>query len=337
MSDRSAHLFYILRGYAALSPPKLLTVPSRLPFTELHDFLLNLVLFNSHLQVYPPSQQYQISFWKWAIQQLEERCTSEDTEIDERIYSHLISLMPLSCSGNLAVPPPTESYVTYFWKTPQRASDTVEFSCVQKATLLESRMMIESGTTGLRTWTASLVMAQHLILHPDLVQGRRILELGAGVGFLGIVIATLQLLAEAPEKPGQPSPALCLTDANDAVLRRCQDNVRLSCNLSSRHPSLSCYLFDWSDGVDPLRQSIIQDLLRRINAEIIIGTDLVYEPSIIPALISTLYLALKTNKGVSSKGTVAYIALTVRNEATFGELLRTAGAYNYVRTSSAPP
>lgn len=46
-------------------------------------------------------------------------------------------------------------------------------------------------------------------------------------------------------------------------------------DLSSRHPSLSCYLFDWSDAVDPLRQSILQDLLRRINAEIIIGTDLV--------------------------------------------------------------
>ena len=34
------------------------------------------------------------------------------------------------------------------------------------ATLLESRTTIEAGTTGLRTWSASLVLGQYLLAHP---------------------------------------------------------------------------------------------------------------------------------------------------------------------------
>lgn len=34
------------------------------------------------------------------------------------------------------------------------------------ATLLESRTTIEAGTTGLRTWSASLVLAEYLITNP---------------------------------------------------------------------------------------------------------------------------------------------------------------------------
>jgi protein-lysine N-methyltransferase EEF2KMT len=34
------------------------------------------------------------------------------------------------------------------------------------ATLLESRTIVEGGTTGLRTWLASQVLAQYLISHP---------------------------------------------------------------------------------------------------------------------------------------------------------------------------
>jgi len=38
----------------------------------------------------------------------------------------------------------------------------------EKITLLESRTTIESGTTGLRTWLASFVLAQYLNSHPGM-------------------------------------------------------------------------------------------------------------------------------------------------------------------------
>lgn len=36
----------------------------------------------------------------------------------------------------------------------------------QHATLMESRNTIENGTTGLKTWKASLVLGQYLLKHP---------------------------------------------------------------------------------------------------------------------------------------------------------------------------
>lgn len=113
------------------------------------------------------------------------------------------------------------------------------------ATLLESRTTIEGGTTGLRTWTASFPLAQYLIQNPgalllishsklityedlsfeEIVVSKNVLELGSGVGFLGIIVATLQQMR------GQNQPGtLWLTDINDKVLERCRENLRLPCS-----------------------------------------------------------------------------------------------------------
>jgi len=70
--------------------------------------------------------------------------------------------------------PPTCSFVTYFWHPygisiesalKQNPIDVPRYS---KATLSENRTTIEKGTTGLRTWLASFVLAQYLISHPSM-------------------------------------------------------------------------------------------------------------------------------------------------------------------------
>jgi methylase of polypeptide subunit release factors len=53
------------------------------------------------------------------------------------------------------------------------------------------------------------------------VQGKRVLELGSGSGFLGILIAQMQLRAACPS-------AIWLTDINESVLDRCRANVALA-------------------------------------------------------------------------------------------------------------
>jgi hypothetical protein len=64
-------LFAILRGYSGLSSPNKLVFPRLIPPEELHDFFINKILLNQHLHRYPPSDQYQRRFWKWAIERLE--------------------------------------------------------------------------------------------------------------------------------------------------------------------------------------------------------------------------------------------------------------------------
>jgi len=70
----------------------------------------------------------------------------------------------------------------------------------------------------------------------DVVGTRRVLELGSGVGFLGIVVASLQLQHAAASSCNNRSGTLYLTDINEEVLARCKKNILLPC---SRHFSHS--------------------------------------------------------------------------------------------------
>lgn len=77
-----------------------------------------------------------------------------------------------------------KSYVTY--TAPSFATDAPE------VTLLEARSVLAaSGTTGLRTWEAALLLGTYLFSSAgnNFVQNKNIIELGAGTGLLSIVCA----------------------------------------------------------------------------------------------------------------------------------------------------
>src|SRR5436305_9252150 len=80
-----------------------------------------------------------------------------------------------------------KSYVTY------TISGTSSFKQNDlPITLLEApNILAGSGTTGLRTWEASLHLGKYLSTRTGirLVKGQRILEVGAGTGFLSILCA----------------------------------------------------------------------------------------------------------------------------------------------------
>jgi hypothetical protein len=204
-------LFALGRDFFALVPINKLKFPEKISLSQLNSFFMNHILFDGHFQKYSPSNQYQIGFWKWAIQHLEEiaRHISEEEEVgfifqDMRIrsaswtpqliydrkmklprrYTSIMSVLYRSLSGKpyffpdtpsklnrrtaSGVMPPSPSYVTYFWLPDESASLNVKKEAHDHftATLLESRTMIESGTTGLRTWLASFHLARYLIQNP---------------------------------------------------------------------------------------------------------------------------------------------------------------------------
>ena len=64
-------LVELLRGYATVSPTRLLEFPTHLSIEVVHEFLLNDLLHNAHFALYAPSVQYQTQFWKWALRNLE--------------------------------------------------------------------------------------------------------------------------------------------------------------------------------------------------------------------------------------------------------------------------
>lgn len=87
----------------------------------------------------------------------------------------------------LASPPLSEleaaqqkTYVTY----------TLPFQEPLSVTILESRgLILAEGTTGMRTWEAALRLGTYCTQNPTLVQGKSILELGAGTGFVSLLCA----------------------------------------------------------------------------------------------------------------------------------------------------
>ena len=171
-------------------------------------------------------------------------------------------------------------------------------------------MVIESGTTGLRTWSASLALAQWFFHHPGIsavplqslihlrsysveeVCGHNVLELGSGSGFLGIIVALLQI-----EHRGSVEgvDGLCLTDVDESVLQQCHRNVQLTQSKSfnsglyrgnnvsratdgvSKHPNMRIRPLDWNDALDANPQGHFPDE----DIHILTGADLVcwYPPT----------------------------------------------------------
>jgi hypothetical protein len=64
-----------------------------------------------------------------------------------------------------AAAPPPPSFVTHYWRPAPQSGPPGAIPSTENhsVTLFESRTTIESGTTGLRTWRASFVLAQFLI------------------------------------------------------------------------------------------------------------------------------------------------------------------------------
>jgi len=166
-------------------------------------------------------------------------------------HPHHSGLQEYNTSG-----PPLQSYLTHYWKpgksTDEANNNFIDTAYFQTTTLLESRTTIENGTTGLRTWLASQVLAQYLISHPgkshlilpdsivvlkmewstECVEKKRVLELGSGTGFLGIIVASLQQLYHSQNEDNHGNGSLWLTDVNDEALIRCRDNAQLLCSKS---------------------------------------------------------------------------------------------------------
>ncbi|KAJ4485676.1 putative methyltransferase-domain-containing protein [Lentinula aciculospora] len=327
--------FALLQDYASLAPTRFVSIPSNVSFAEINRCLLDLIVLNSHFEKYPPSKQYQRSFWKIIIGQLEDlltRTSDEEEEIDPRILHFYLSILPSSgpfsgssaaslrgqiCERGLPLEEaPSKSFVTYFWEPSinqtqeERRQDMANLAHYQTSTLEESRTTIEGGTTGLRTWFASRMLARYLTQNSSVVEGQRVLELGSGIGFLGIIVASLQQLSS------MDASSLWLTDVNEEVLAQCQRNLQLPCNISAFHKSVQFRVLDWAEAlrtsIKPL-EALLQD---EINPDVILGADIIFDPSLVPPLVTVIAIALQLGFENNVQRS-AIIASTVRNAETY--------------------
>lgn len=174
--------------------------------------------------------------------------------------------------------------------------------------ILEAKKIIGSGpNTGLRTWEAALRLAHHLHSRPSLIKGRRVLELGAGTGFLSIFCSAFL----------EPK-AVTTTDGHEDVLTSLRENVDRNRYLYSNDSAPTVQKLFWGDDEDISRvtdKKVEQDRTSQQTAtddkkihgsigkkspstasyDIIIGADISYEPEACKTLAETLSILAKAN------------------------------------------
>lgn len=191
--------------------------------------------------------------------------------------------------------------------------------------LMESSSLVEAGSTAVKTWEAALRLASHLLW--DLAhgsgsdriigKGARVLELGSGTGLVSCVIAKLQqewIDRNGQNKEDSSRPCIYATDLADVVTSKLEATMQLN-NL---HDSsiLRLQPLNWLDVEEEDPDTLAT--LDQISPTTILGADIIFDPTIIPSLVSTISYLLKQG----SQGSEAIISSTIRNEETYDLFLQ---------------
>lgn len=181
---------------------------------------------------------------------------------------------------------------------------------IKEVTMLESRSLIAAGgTTGLRTWEAALHLGQWLCLHEDRIRDKRILELGAGTGYLSVLCAKYLGATQVIASDGSDDVVMALPD--NFFVNGLQDNEHIrAMDLKWGHALLGTEDAEWIGG---------------IAIDVVIGADITYDTSVIPALVSTIADLFKKFPAVE-----VIIAAIERNRVTLETFLEVCQKRKFV-------
>ncbi|KAK0532909.1 hypothetical protein OC842_003154 [Tilletia horrida] len=367
------------------APPLLLAIQPKLE----HDLFLSAARGRDAGGLASPA--YQRLFLKTLIEKVGDAmaaCAHDDPdgelELDEGImqrYTALLSSPSSSSSANdLTAGPPPPSTIQYLYPSPSSSSSSsrlagpsseaeeddllADLNCI---TLHEAGTMISHGTTGLRTWEASLALASHILassssasaltsqderggaersLWRTIVRsGARVLELGSGVGMLGVLCAQLQRdHSAAMGPPSSPSPPaqVFMTDVPGQVLDSLQHTIEQNGLGASRLVHVEP--LDWLElsheaasspptpTPTPTPAGPLHTWLRSTaRPTLVLAADVVFDPELCGPLVQTLRAALEAGRDAEGEGegeSVAYVASTVRNAQTYAVFLAALERHN---------
>ncbi|XP_053328098.1 protein-lysine N-methyltransferase EEF2KMT isoform X2 [Spea bombifrons] len=187
-------------------------------------------------------------------------------------------------------------------------------------TLSEKIAIISEGTTGLVTWEAALTLAEWSMENIDVFKNRIILELGSGAGLTGLAVCK----SCSPRK-------YVFSDHHPKVLKQLTENILINgfmleeeqksqvkdkTSVVTRNAvQLSVIELDW--------QSVTKEQLLHLQADVVIASDVVYDPEITVSLAKLLKEMFNCTVG---KRTIdVFIASTVRNPETYKLFKKTLG------------
>ena len=297
-------------------------------------------------QEYPCSLDHAWSFWSALQKELE---WSQTPEIDDALPTEIGRLL---AQRKKVAARPQQTIDAHYWTAfyrPEIISETEDDE--QSAQDLASNavpfdfrsvtLRMSSGfgsTTGLTLWPAGFLLCEWVLQHPDLFRGRRVLELGCGIGLTSVLL----------HRAG--ASTLVCTDGDEQVVLNLHANFRIN-GLPDITPIATSADAD-ANSNDTLGPGVFVaqllwgsdesvDLIRRAAPEVIVSCDTIYLPEFHEELACTLKEALTprtiaaasdasgaaassaVSAGSSSSARVAYFAQVNRNPDTFASYLRT--------------
>ncbi|KAG5459767.1 MAG: hypothetical protein BJ554DRAFT_8277 [Olpidium bornovanus] len=275
------------------------------------ELLLDHTVLHSLSVMFPLSPHYTLAFLKRFIALVEE----SGVEVSERLLTTYVDLLlKTPRRPEEGGPPLSPCYRTYCLTAPGRGYPVAERKprTVDAMVLKESQLSVERGTTGLVTWKAALRLSEHILLNPFVVKGKRVLELGSGMGLAGFVCS----YAGAKN--------VRLTDVHPAVIHGLRENAKINGFLSApppdHLPAVDVAALDWFDCTD-------DDLGGSAEAaDVVIAADVVYDPTVVGALADVLARTLRLGRSEQWEERRALVASTVRNRDTQEMFLRALDA-----------
>ncbi|GES57783.1 protein-lysine N-methyltransferase [Aspergillus terreus] len=301
----------LARQYGEQLDPSLLTFP---PARTLLGPAVQSALYNRMFDdatVWPqPPISYQTRVLKTLLARMEEAIRDpEEDEITEALLEKWTTLLTQPKPDSLAQAQQL-SYIRYTAPTPFPSTPAAPARTILTS---ESRgLILAGGTTGFRTWEAALHLGTYLSTEAGraLVAGKRVIELGAGTGFLSLFVAKYL------------SPARVVATDRETALIECMEDcarrngVAAAESDSGTAPAGDGEVFEsgiWEWGT-PLGR---RDEDERENVfDVALGADLIYDTDLVPLLVETIRTLFTTHQIQQF-----IIAATLRNQDTFQTFL----------------
>ncbi|KAM0811700.1 putative Methyltransferase-domain-containing protein [Seiridium cardinale] len=254
---RAQYLQCLDHDFLTWPPPALLRQPDAQSFLYKH-------IFDPSRLPHRPPVGYEKRVLKTLIARIQRAAGSNSA--DGKPLQYLTSLLArlettTASPDSLAQ---QDAYMTYNCST--------SLNTWHPVTLHESRSLISGSThTGHRTWEGALHLASYLLGNPSLVSNKRVLELGAGTGFLGILC-----------RKHLDARQVTATDGDEKVVDEMRENLEL--NGLKEDDAIAARKLWW--GKELLGDW--QGCEHGSGFDTVIGADIIYQKEATQALVEAL-------------------------------------------------
>jgi len=188
--------------------------------------------------------------------------------------------------------------------------------------LLHIRIFPHHNDIALRFWEAGAVLAEYFLENPDYVVNKRVVELGAGVGTTGLVLAGC---CGASHVYCTDYTEACLVNMrhnfviNRTWLEEKRQGHDMDSLITAEYLEWSAYgdkLDDNHDLEHSLEAQVSSKEVELARADVLLAADVCYDHSIIGSLVRTVRRFL-THSRKKFPNKLAIFATTIRSKATF--------------------